>query len=157
MNGFMKFITNKYIYVPILLWFFIQAFKVICDLIKNRRFNFKRILGAGGMPSSHSAIVVSLATLIGKYEGVDSSIFALSLIVAFVVMYDACGIRRAAGKQARILNKIIETPRINPNGNIRKISRSSRTYSISSICWSINRIRNRINSINLLLCKLKKL
>ena len=110
MNSFMKFITNKYIYVPILLWFFIQAFKVICDLIKNKRFNFKRILGAGGMPSSHSAVVVSLTTLIGKYEGVDSSIFALSLIVAFVVMYDACGIRRAAGKQARILNKLIETP-----------------------------------------------
>ena len=110
MNSFMKFITNKYIYVPILLWFIIQAFKVICDLVKNKKFNFKRILGAGGMPSSHSAVVVSLATLIGKYEGVDSSIFALSLTVALVVMYDACGIRRAAGKQARILNKIIETP-----------------------------------------------
>ena len=110
MNSFMKFITNKYVYVPILLWFIIQVFKVICDLVKNRKFNFKRILGAGGMPSSHSAVVVSLATLIGKYEGVDSSIFALSLTVALVVMYDACGIRRAAGKQARILNKIIETP-----------------------------------------------
>ena len=62
------------------------------------------------MPSSHSAIVVSLATLVGKYEGVDTSIFAVSLIMAFVVMYDACGVRRAAGKQAALLNKIIETP-----------------------------------------------
>ena len=62
------------------------------------------------MPSSHSAIVVSLATMIGKYQGVDTPIFALSLIMAFVVMYDACGVRRAAGKQAALLNKIIETP-----------------------------------------------
>lgn len=62
------------------------------------------------MPSSHSAIVSGLATLIGKYEGVDTPIFALAFIMAFVVMYDACGVRRAAGKQAALLNKLIETP-----------------------------------------------
>ena len=62
------------------------------------------------MPSSHSAVVVGLATLVGKYEGVNTSIFAISFILAFVVMYDACGVRRAAGKQAAMLNKIIETP-----------------------------------------------
>mgnify|MGYP000469175437 CR=1 FL=1 len=62
------------------------------------------------MPSSHSAVVTSLATMIGKSYGIDSAIFALALIFAFVVMYDAAGIRRAAGKQAKILNKIIETP-----------------------------------------------
>ena len=110
MNNFIDFIQNKYIYVPFLLWFFIQLYKVIYDLITTRKFNFKRIMGAGGMPSSHSAIVVSLATLIGKNEGVGTPIFALSLIMAFVVMYDACGVRRAAGKQAALLNKIIETP-----------------------------------------------
>ena len=110
MNNFMGFIQNKYIYIPLLLWFFIQLFKVICDLITTKKFNFKRIMGAGGMPSSHSAIVTGLATLIGKYEGVDSPIFAVSLIFALVVMYDACGVRRAAGKQAALLNKIIETP-----------------------------------------------
>ena len=110
MNSFMDFIQNKYIYVPFLLWFFIQLFKVICDLITTKKFNFKRIMGAGGMPSSHSAIVTGIATLIGKYEGVDTPIFALALITAFIVMYDACGVRRAAGKQAALLNKIIETP-----------------------------------------------
>ena len=62
------------------------------------------------MPSSHSAIVTGLTTLIGKYEGVDTPIFAVSLIFALVVMYDACGVRRAAGKQAAVLNKIIQTP-----------------------------------------------
>ena len=110
MNTFEEFITNKYIYVPILLWIGIQTFKLVYDLVKKKKFNFKRILGAGGMPSSHSAVVTSITTLIGKYQGVGSPIFALSLIVALVVMYDACGVRRAAGKQARLLNKIIETP-----------------------------------------------
>ena len=66
-------------------------------------------MGAGGMPSSHSAIVTCIATMIGKSEGFDTPIFALSLIFAMVVMYDAAGVRRAAGKQARLLNKIVET------------------------------------------------
>ena len=109
-NTFMMFITNKYIYVPMILWFFIQVFKVIHDLYKTRKFNFKRILGAGGMPSSHSAVVVSISTLIGKNYGADSAIFALSLVFALVVMYDACGVRRAAGKQAKLLNEIVNTP-----------------------------------------------
>ncbi|MCI8616724.1 MAG: divergent PAP2 family protein [Clostridia bacterium] len=110
MNDLVSFIQNKYIYIPILLWFFIQSYKVIYDLITTKKFNFKRIIGAGGMPSSHSAIVTSITALIGKYEGVDTPIFALSLIVALVVMYDACGVRRAAGKQAALLNKIVDTP-----------------------------------------------
>ena len=110
MNTFLTIITNKYIYIPILLWFFIQTFKVIYDLVTLKKLNLKRIMGAGGMPSSHSAISVCVTTLIGKYEGVDTAIFALAVIFAFIVMYDACGVRRAAGKQARILNKIIETP-----------------------------------------------
>lgn len=109
-NNLMTFIQNKYIYIPFLLWFGIQTFKVIYDLVTTHKFNFKRIMGAGGMPSSHSAVVVGLATLIGKYQGVDSPIFAVSLVLAFVVMYDAAGVRRAAGKQAKLLNKLIETP-----------------------------------------------
>ena len=108
-NSFMTFFQNKYIVIPFLLWFGIQTFKLIYDLVTTKKFNFKRIMGAGGMPSSHSAVVVGLATLIGKDEGVGSPIFALSLILAFVVMYDAAGVRRAAGKQAKLLNKIVET------------------------------------------------
>ena len=110
MNDIMTFIQNKYIYIPFLLWFGIQLFKLIYDLVTTKKFNFKRIMGAGGMPSSHSAVVVGLATLIGKYEGVGTPIFALAFIVAFVVMYYACGVRRAAGKQAALLNKLVETP-----------------------------------------------
>lgn len=105
------FITQyKYIFVPLLTWFFIQVFKVIWDLVTTKKFNFKRILGAGGMPSSHSAVVMALATMIGKEQGFDSSMFAMALISACIVMYDAAGIRRAAGKQAKLLNKIVDTP-----------------------------------------------
>ena len=100
----------KYLIVPFATWFFIQLFKLIYDLVTTKKFNFKRILGAGGMPSSHSAVVVSLATMIGKSEGITSPIFGLSIVFAFVVMYDAAGVRRAAGKQAKLLNKIIDTP-----------------------------------------------
>lgn len=107
MEDFTQF---KYLYIPFLLWFFIQVFKVIWDLVKTKKFNFKRIMGAGGMPSSHTAVVTSLATLIGKNEGVASPMFALAAIFSFIVMYDAAGVRRAAGKQASLLNKIVNTP-----------------------------------------------
>lgn len=109
-NNIMALITNKYIYVPVILWFGIQLFKLIYDLVTTKQFNFKRIMGAGGMPSSHSAVVTSLATLIGKEVGLNSPLFAVALIFAFVVMYDACGVRRAAGKQAKVLNEIVNTP-----------------------------------------------
>lgn len=110
MNVLQEIFTNKCLYVPFILWFSIQTYKVIYDLVKTKKFNFKRIMGAGGMPSSHSAVVTSLATLVGKAEGFNSSIFAISMIFAFIVMYDAAGVRRAAGKQAKLLNKIVETP-----------------------------------------------
>jgi len=110
MNIFTQVINNKCIYIPFMLWFIIQDYKVIADLIVNKKLNIKRILGAGGMPSSHSAVVCSLSMLIGREYGFDSGIFAVSIVMAFIVMYDAAGVRRAAGKQARILNKILETP-----------------------------------------------
>ena len=100
----------RYLIVPFATWFFIQLFKLIYDLVTTKKFNFKRILGAGGMPSSHSAVVVALCTMIGKSYGVNSAIFGLSVVFAFVVMYDAAGVRRAAGKQAKLLNKIVQTP-----------------------------------------------
>lgn len=105
-----EIIGNKCIYVPFFLWCVVQAYKVISDLIKNKKLDMKRLVGAGGMPSSHSAVVCSLASCVGKEYGFDSGIFAIAIIMAFVVMYDAAGVRRAAGKQARVLNKLLETP-----------------------------------------------
>ena len=75
MEYLINFIQNKYIYIPLLSWIGIQTFKLVYDLVTTKKFNFKRILGAGGMPSSHSAVVMSLTTLIGKNYGLDSAIF----------------------------------------------------------------------------------
>ena len=111
LKGIYQFICEyQYIIVPFMVWFGIQLFKLIYDLVVTKKFNFKRILGAGGMPSSHSAVVVSLTTMIAKEEGITSPLFGIALIFSFIVMYDAAGVRRAAGKQAKLLNRIIETP-----------------------------------------------
>ena len=110
MGIFNQIIHNKCLMVPIILWCIVQILKFFIELIRNKKVDLKRLVGAGGMPSSHSAIVCSLASCIGKEYGFDSGFFAISLIFAFVVMYDACGVRRAAGKQASILNKILDTP-----------------------------------------------
>ena len=107
----MDFYTKyKFILVPLLVWFGIQTFKVIWDVVTTKKFDFKRILGAGGMPSSHSATVISLATMVGRTEGTNSPIFAIAIIFAVIVMYDAAGVRRETGKQARVLNDIVNTP-----------------------------------------------
>lgn len=102
----------KYIIVPFVTWFGIQLFKVLYKRVHEGVWDIERILGAGGMPSSHSAIAVSLATMIGKNVGWDTPIFALSVIFSLIVMYDAAGIRRAVGKQARILNDILNNQKL---------------------------------------------
>ena len=108
--SFQAIITNKCLMVPFVLWASIQIFKFLTDLVLYKEVNLKRLMGAGGMPSSHSAVVCSLAAVVGKQQGLNSELFAISVILALVVMYDAAGVRRAAGKQAKILNKIVQTP-----------------------------------------------
>jgi acid phosphatase family membrane protein YuiD len=110
MDIFNDIFTNKCLVIPILVWLLIQIEKFVVEFIRTKKINLKRLMGAGGMPSSHSAVVTSLAVLVGKSEGFDSPIFAIAFILAAVVMYDAAGVRRAAGKQAELLNKIVETP-----------------------------------------------
>ncbi len=85
-----------------------QLAKVIIVFIIHGKADFSRFIGTGGMPSSHASTVVTLTTCIGRSEGMGSPLFAACLIFSLIVMYDAAGIRRAAGQQARILNKIIE-------------------------------------------------
>jgi uncharacterized protein len=85
-----------------------QVIKGVVDIIKNRKLNVRVVLGSGGMPSSHSALVTALATGVGQIDGWDSIEFALATVFAIIVMYDAAGVRRAAGKQARILNQMID-------------------------------------------------
>lgn len=89
-------------------WLIAQVIKVIEDSARHRRLDLRRLASAGGMPSSHTALVVSLTTVIGSKRGINSPEFALSAIFSVVVMYDATGVRRAAGRQAAVLNRIID-------------------------------------------------
>ncbi len=110
MNIINDVIHNKFLWVPFFTWLAIQIFKVAFDSIKERKFNINRLFGAGGMPSSHTAIAMVITVMIGKDVGFGSFAFAACLIFSLIVMYDAAGVRRAAGEQASVLNKIIETP-----------------------------------------------
>ena len=108
MTYLLQIIKNEILLTAILSWFIAQLFKVVLVLIKDRKLDFTRLMGSGGMPSSHSSFTVSLAVAIGFEAGFDSIVFALSLAFSFVVMYDASGVRRAAGKQASVINMIID-------------------------------------------------
>lgn len=89
-------------------WAIAQTIKVTLGIIRKRRFDFRWFVGTGGMPSSHAAGASCLATAIGFKYGFDSVYFALAASFAFVVMFDAQGVRRATGRQAYILNKIMD-------------------------------------------------
>ena len=108
MNIFNQIFMNPAITVPVFSWFFAQTAKVIHDIEKYRKIDIRRFVGSGGMPSSHASFVTSLATVIGIKSGWQSPEFGIAFAFAMVVMYDASGVRRAAGKQAQVLNKIIE-------------------------------------------------
>ena len=101
-------IHNHILLVALLACFLAQGLKLIIDLIQNRKLNIRYLFTTGGMPSAHSALVGALATEIGQAVGFDSPEFAIAALFAVIVMYDAAGVRQAAGKQARILNQIID-------------------------------------------------
>ena len=99
---------NRAILAAALAWTVAQGLKVILTLIISRRFDGSRMFGSGGMPSSHSALVCALVTVIGFQDGFSSSVFALALCFACVVMYDAAGVRRSAGQSAAMINHLLD-------------------------------------------------
>ena len=108
MHFFMEQLLSNYpLMTAVLSWFVAQVLKTAIDAYFNKGINWERMTGSGGMPSSHSSTVVSLAVAIGVSYGVDSTLFALALIFAIVVMYDATGVRRETGEQAVILNRLL--------------------------------------------------
>lgn len=100
-------IHNRVLVSAIVAWAIAQLLKVIIVALTSKRFDYTRFVGSGGMPSSHSALVMALTTKVGIVEGFKSTSFAMALCFALVVMYDAAGVRRAVGIQARILNNIM--------------------------------------------------
>lgn len=107
-KGLWSLITSNYIIdLAAISWFSAQLIKTLLNFIQYGELRPERLFGAGGMPSSHSALVCSVTMGIAKLEGFSSPLFALTICFAAVVMYDAMGVRRAAGEQAKVLNKMI--------------------------------------------------
>ena len=106
MTMFEQFISNKIVIVALIAWVTAQGLKVITHACVYKKLDFKRLFGDGGMPSCHSAVVSSCATAIGIIEGFNSSVFALALIIAIIVMHDASGVRFETGKQNKIIKDI---------------------------------------------------
>ena len=108
MQDFGKILDNRVLLVALVACLIAQASKLVIELIKNRKVNLRVLVTTGGMPSAHSALVTALATGIGQTIGWASPEFAIATVFAIIVMYDAAGVRQAAGKQARILNQMID-------------------------------------------------
>jgi acid phosphatase family membrane protein YuiD len=89
-------------------WLSAQVLKVILTLIFDREFQVGRFIGSGGMPSSHSSLVMAITTALGIKYGIGSDAFAVSLSISLIIMYDASGVRRAVGTHASILNTLIK-------------------------------------------------
>lgn len=104
---FREIAANHILRVAFFSWLIAQGLKVPMNILLYGNFDLKRFIGSGGMPSSHTALVVSLAVSTGLTAGWDSPSFAIALVVAGVVMYDAAGVRREAGKQAEAINQIV--------------------------------------------------
>lgn len=108
MSTLNELVNNFVLAAALISWLSAQVLKTLFYLIRNKKFSLERLIGSGGMPSSHTSTVCGLATAVARYSGLSSPLFAISIILACVVMYDAAGVRRAAGEQAKILNQLIE-------------------------------------------------
>ncbi len=105
-------ITNKALVIPICAWAIAQLGKTCVAFFQGRGVRLRYLLGSGGMPSSHSAFVTALATSVAMIQGVGSVTFAISAILALVVMYDAAGVRQSVSRQSAILNRIVKELRL---------------------------------------------
>lgn len=108
MQVLVEILNNKVLVIPFLVLIITQVFKTIYFSIKNKKLDLFTLLTTGGLPSSHSSLVSSLATVVLKVNGAGSAEFAIAVILAIIVMYDASGIRKAAGEHAKILNEMME-------------------------------------------------
>lgn len=103
-----QLLSNNVLASVAVAWALAQVSKLLITLLRERKLRLSHLVSAGGMPSSHSALVTALATRVGIEQGVQSAVFAVTVVLAAVVMYDAAGVRRAVSVQARILNRMLE-------------------------------------------------
>ena len=122
MTHLQELIKNPCLIVPLAAWFISQLLKIIINALVHKELRIERLWGDGGMPSGHSATVCSLATMCGFSFGFGSGIFAVTFVLAVIVMNDAVGVRREAGKQAvtlKRLAKLVNDAIADPDERIR--------------------------------------
>lgn len=113
MNSILGLFSNHVLFAALIGWFLAQGLKIPIHFLVEHEWNFSRFHGSGGMPSSHSAMVVAASLMIGAMSGFDSTVFAVSVVIACIVMYDATGVRRETGKQATVINQILRDVLVN--------------------------------------------
>lgn len=107
MDKFTDMVSNRVLWISVGSWFVAQLIKVLIELSNKRKVNLGLFISSGGMPSSHTAFVVAMSASIGLSAGFDSDMFAVSTVISLIVMYDAAGVRRAAGRQAEVINMLV--------------------------------------------------
>ena len=116
-----EIVTNEALMIPISAWVISQLIKVFVVLAREKRLDLWLLIRSGGMPSSHTALVCALAVAVAMTQGFSSAAFAITAILAMVVMYDAAGVRRAVGRQSIILNRIVrELVGKRPRGEVER-------------------------------------
>lgn len=113
-----EILSNQVLVSAVAGWIMAQVLKTMLDFALNRTINWERMVGSGGMPSSHSATVCGLTTAAALRYGVSSFEFAVCFVLSMVVMYDATGVRRETGKQAKLLNSILSENPLKLNAEV---------------------------------------
>ena len=113
-----EILSNQVLVSAVAGWIVAQVLKTMLDFALNRTINWERMVGSGGMPSSHSATVCGLTTAAALHYGVSSFEFAVCFVLSMVVMYDATGVRRETGKQAKLLNSILSENPLKLNAEV---------------------------------------
>lgn len=108
MHDILGFLQNRVLICALTAWFVAQTMKIPTYWLIEKKLDWGRFFGSGGMPSSHSAFVISLAMMVGATEGFDTAAFAISVVLSAIVMYDASGVRHETGVQGQVLNEIIQ-------------------------------------------------
>lgn len=121
MTYIQQLLNNEIIFIAIISWAIAQIIKMVLDVIATGKIDWELMFSSGGMPSSHSSFVCSMATAVGLSRGFDSVEFAISFVLAIVVMYDAAGVRRAAGSHAAIINKLMDSLNIKIDEKLKEL------------------------------------
>ena len=140
MDSFTALISNTHLLIAVFSCASAQILKVIGEYVFTKKIEKATIISTGGMPSSHSAFVVALAASIGTVEGLYSPIFAISCVFALIVMHDAAGVRRAAGKQAQVINEMVSRLKyigINPDEKLKELLGHSPVEVVAGAIWGI--------------------